>query len=59
MDDKYYYYAVSKSECHIKRNGIKYIYNRVMEIPCDYETARAKAEKQKKLVKIIDDLRRS
>jgi hypothetical protein len=59
MDKKYYYYQVSKKPVTNKRDGVWYTYYSVSEVPCDYETARAKAEKQKQLIKIIDDLRRS
>ena len=59
MDNKYFYYAVSDKQCYVKRKGVIYRYNIVLEVPCDYQTARAKAEKQRKLINIINDLRRS
>lgn len=58
MDDKYYYYAVSNLEAHVLRDGVVYKYNMVVDVPCDYETARNKAEKQRKLINMINDLRR-
>lgn len=49
MEMNYFFYALVK----FKK---KY---QVVEVPCDFDTAKKKAESQRKLIKIIDDLRRS
>lgn len=58
MENKYFYYAVTDEIIMIKRNDQNMVYNKVVEIPCDYETAKKKAESKRYLINMINDLRR-
>lgn len=57
MNKQYYTFEV-KSTNITERDGITLIKSTSREVPCTYEYARQKAERQRKLINIIDGLRK-
>lgn len=57
MNKQYYTFEV-KSTNITEQDGITLIKSTSREVPCTYEYARQKAERQRKLINIIDGLRK-
>lgn len=56
-DKKYYTFEVVTQNIS-EKNGVTLIRSTSREVPCTYEYARQKAERQRKLINIIDRLRK-
>lgn len=54
---KYYTFEVVTQNIS-EKNGVTLIRSTSREVPCTYEYARQKAERQRKLINIIDGLRK-
>lgn len=54
---KYYTFEVVTQNIR-EKNGVTLIRSTSREVPCTYEYARQKAERQRKLINIIDGLRK-
>lgn len=57
MNKQYYTFEV-KSQSITEKDGVTLIRSTSREVPCTYDYARQKAERQRKLINIIDGLRK-
>ena len=56
--NKQYYTFEVKSQSITEKDGVTIIRSTSREVPCTYEYGRQKAERQRKLINIIDELRK-
>lgn len=57
MNEKQYYTFEVKSSNITEKDGVTLIRSSCNEVPCSYAYAKSKAERQRKLINIIDGLR--
>ena len=58
MNEKQYYTFEVKTINITEKDGVTIIRSNCREVPCSYNYAKSKAERQRKLINIIDGLRK-